>query len=363
MLTKISNKAIDQVLIIDDIPDNIDVIKRIFPRKKYTIHSALTGKQGIELFKKIKPDLVLLDIMMPEMDGYETLNHLRSIEESEHYPLSTPIVFLTAKGNREDIIEGYKSKIDWYVPKPIEDKETFSIIIQNILAKRRAQKQVLIMQQRFMSFIVHDLKSPLSTVMMWFELMLQKDLPLEDIKMRMLKLVPILDKLQHLVDDFLLLSKFNLSEIRLNQKEVQVQTFFKHFLDFNRALTFSKNINTILKNEDDIKSLIIDEMRFSQILQNLYANAVRFTPPNGTITISLKKEHNNVHILIQDSGKGLSDEELSNIWRPKIQKDLTGIGSGFGLLIVKSLVEAHNGQIEVYNEEGKGVIFDIEIPQ
>jgi two-component system OmpR family sensor kinase/two-component system sensor histidine kinase BaeS len=219
----------------------------------------------------------------------------------------------------------------------------------------------------YMADIAHELRTPLTAIQGTVEAMQDKILPLDDEQLE--NLHSQTDLLNRLVNDLRLLSLAETGQLRLVKSQVDPGELTRQVVEGLRPLAVQKEVNVQLSIQDKLPECTLDTDRYSQILNNLLTNAIRYTPGGGTISVSLHLENENIHLCVTDTGSGIPAEDLPHVfdrfYRADKSRSRTSGGAGLGLAIVRQLVEAHGGWISVQSPvdaTGTGTRFEIRLP-
>ena len=368
-----------KILIVDDILANIEVLHETLEPEGYIISVATSGKMALDVALHLKPDLVLLDIMMPEMDGYETCQKLKENEDTRDFP----VIFISAKGENEDIVEGFRVGGVDYIAKPFHGEEVLSRVrthaqlhylkrqqinrIQELELQNKKLEKLDEIKNRFMGTAMHDLRNPLSSISGFSELFLRgEETYSEDEKKNLVKLINQTSKdLLGLVHDLLDISVFESGELNLNLSSGNIKPVLMKQIQVNQVHSDLKNI-TINTSLEEVPDSIFDPNRIGQVIDNLISNALKFSQQGTSMEIGLSSSDQNLEFYVKDEGPGIAEKDQSRLFTefPKINVYPTGgeKSTGLGLSIVKKIVEAHSGSIQVESEQGVGTIFHVNLP-
>ena len=367
-------------MIVDDVPENIQVISNILYQQGMNIIIAQGGQEALSVVSRELPDLILLDVMMPGMNGFEVCRLIKQQKATARIP----VIFLTAKTQPEDILKGFECGAVDYVTKPFNAPELLSRVFTHLDLKKARDliseqnrrlttqneelRELNATKDKFFSIIAHDLKNPFGQMMMFADL-LQEELQKASA-----------DRLEHyinimcqasrqgyrLLENLLEWSRaqtdriaFEPRPIRLNSLVIEAVGIVTHHAD-----------NKQLRIDIDIpKDLILyaDGYMMGTILRNLVSNAVKFTEKGGTIEIAARQTDDELEITIEDSGIGMTEKSLAKLFRIDTHHSTPGTqqekGTGLGLLLCKEFVKKHDGRISVSSEPGKGSCFRLVFPR
>jgi two-component system sensor histidine kinase/response regulator len=365
------------ILVVDDTEDNLDLLEFALKRKPVRMLRAISGQECLALAAEKQPDIILLDIQMPEMDGFETLKRLRANPATS----KIPVVFLTAQRKDADsIAAGLALGAEQYLTKPIDTDELL-VRTKMLIELKRAQAELERTKADFMAMLVHDLRSPLIGVKSVIELLQDsgKGSILGDDQFELLNSAhSSAKKLLGLISDFLDLSKYEAGTIAFEASAIQVEKFIDPVLQQMDIQFRQRNVKIVKDIPGDLPNVFVDAMKTEQVIMNLLSNALKFTKGGGTVTLEavptteevitaggLKKKQF-VQISISDNGVGISADELPLLFERYKQVSSARVvkqkGTGLGLVICKRIVEAQGGRISAKSEPGKRTTFSFTLP-
>ncbi len=338
------------ILIVDDTSKNIQVLANVLKQKNYQISAAKNGHQALELVQERTPDLILLDIMMPEMDGFETCQRLKEDIKTR----DIPIIFLTAKNEGDDIIKGFELGAVDYITKPFNSAELLMRVKTHLdlrLSKEIIQRQSN-ERKELLHVICHDLVNPMAYIVGVLDLADGDPTVFEQMKDRMrsamtngINMIGMVREMRALEEGKL---HFDLEHINL-----------KHILDesihmFKQKL--SKKVLELVIRVDENLHVYAERVSFvNSVLNNIITNAIKFSYPDTKIVIDGSLNSDTATISIKDTGMGIPEnllQDLFNINKPTSRPGTDGEqGTGFGMPLVKKFVMAYDGEINVSSIE------------
>ncbi|MGF7138050.1 hybrid sensor histidine kinase/response regulator [Roseimarinus sediminis] len=361
------------ILVVDDNKRNLQVVGNILHNEKYKVAMAINGLTALKLISQLKPDLVLLDIMMPEMDGYEVCKKLKENPETKEIP----VIFLTAKVETNDIVEGFNLGGVDYITKPFKQKELLVRIkthLDLLNSKRKIATQANelqasnIFKDRLFSIIGHDLRSPLSSIKFTIDMMKSGVIEFgDDFFYEILgQLAKTTDEAYSLLENLLGWAKSQSGNLPVVPEVFSLKDMAESVARLQELNLNNKNIELLLHINDNI-NVFADNQMINTVLRNLLSNAIKFTPNGGTIQIMAKEAHENmVEVAVIDSGVGISEDNLKRLFNNSNPLKTYGTnneaGSGLGLILCKDFVEKNGGTLNVKSDEGKGSTFSFDIP-
>jgi two-component system, sensor histidine kinase and response regulator len=361
----------DRILIVDDTPANIQTLAAILKEHGYQISVATNGKQALDVLARVRPDLILLDVMMPEMDGFETCQRLKADEQLNQIP----VIFLTAKTETSDIVQGFELGAVDYVTKPFNTHELLARVHTH-LALLRQQRELQENYQRLselerlrdnlVHMVVHDLRSPLLGLSGCLQ-MLQADLEgkLEEEQVEDLdSALTAAQRLSEMVTSLLDVSRLEAGEMPLNKQVCDLRPVITTAIESLGGLTKGRHV--LFTPNDQPVNLSCDPDVATRVIANLLGNALKFTPKSGEVRVATALEGNRVRTTVTDTGPGIPPEYRERIFEKFGQVEGRQEGkkysTGLGLTFCKLAVEAHGGQIGVDSEIGHGSTFWFTLP-
>jgi len=368
------NKKDPVILVVDDTEDNLDLLEFALKRKPVEMLRANSGKECLVMAEERQPDVILLDIQMPEMDGFETLKRLRANSATA----KIPVIFLTAQRKDPESIEaGLMMGADEYLTKPIDTDELL-VRTKTLVRLKRMEAELERTKADFMAMLVHDLRSPLAgikdVIEFFRELENEGGALTPDHFTLLAASQESSERMLQLINNLLDLSKFEAGKITLHKEPVSVKQIVEKAAKHMEFQFRQRNVSLHLEVKPEIPNVTGDAGKIGQVLMNLLSNALKFTGSDGHVRISVEDAEEKVHgekrsvlrVAVTDTGMGIPPEELAGIFERYKQastaKRVRQKGTGLGLAICKLIVEAHGGQISVESEMGKSTTFRFSLP-
>ncbi|MEE9225536.1 MAG: hybrid sensor histidine kinase/response regulator [Bacteroidota bacterium] len=363
------------ILVVDDNQDNIDLLDLALSDLRHRVLKALNGKTALIIAEKEQPDLIILDIHMPEMDGFEVLQRLRQNARTE----KIPVILLTAmRKDPQSIESGLALGADEYLTKPIDIQELL-VRVKSIMRLKKAEQELERTKADFTAMLVHDLRSPLAGIKGTIECI--RDVGtgevLDQLHHELLDAaLTSSEKMLNLINDILDLSKLETGKLHLMKTAVDFPAIVDFACKNLRIPMNNKKLRLEQKYTPTLPKLDIDPDKIGQVMTNFVSNSIKFTPEGGTISISADLEdfvdeldgstRKQLIVTVADTGAGIAKEELPLLFG-KYKQTKTGKmskykGTGLGLAISKRIIEAHNGKVWVESELNKGTTFYFTIP-
>ena len=355
------------ILVVDDIEENRDLLKRQLVRRGYEVVLADSGQNALAEIARGSFDLVLLDIMMPGMNGLETLERLRYISDRG----MLPVIMVSAKGESEDIVQALEMGASDYISKPIDFPVAFARI-ETQLALKRADDAVRNSEARslFLANMSHELRTPLNAIIGFSDIIFAERLGpgRKDQYQEYAGLIKESgEHLLGLISDILDLAKIESSGgIELDEKTFDAAALVRSCVAMVRERTDAADVRIVIDIDDESLPLLrADETRINQIVLNLLSNAIRFTLSEGTVTVRFWYHDDGGFVLqVADTGIGIDDipKALASFQQEVSTADHTYGGVGIGLPFTKSLVERHGGTLDLQSKVGVGTTATVRLP-
>ena len=371
------------ILVVDDISKNLQVVGTLLRREGYRIVAATSGAQALERLAAETPDLILLDLMMPEMDGLEVCRRLKAA------PLTQPIpvIFLTASNEMEHLVKGFEAGAVDYVTKPFNPPELLARVRTHLELKHARDTIVRYGQElgrlneeknEFMGIAAHDLRNPLSAVKGYSEMLVEDAQTLaqgvvpdllpctKELEATARQIGETAARMAEMVQNLLDVNAIERGEMKLKLAPADLCPVLNQVIETQRPRAAAKQQTIHLESQAAPVMVFIDASVTVQILENLVSNAVKYSPPGKQIFVRLKKAPKGVRVEVQDQGPGLSAEDQQKLFGKFARLSAKPTGgehsTGLGLSIVKKMVETMNGQVWCESELGKGAAFVVQLP-
>ena len=329
------------ILIVDDVAKNIQVLANYLKQEGYNLNFAQSGAEALKHAKQKSFDLILLDIMMPEMDGFDVCRQLKDNNSTSE----VPVIFITAKTDIESITRSFEAGVD-YITKPFNGAELIARIKThlNLKEKENKLKELNETKDKLFSIIAHDLRNP------FFNLMGLSDLLSNN----------IIEYSQEEIVDIA-------SAMSVSAK--QGYDLLENLLDWSlvqsdRISYMPVNLN--LLKMDDLIRVFADENMVTTVLRNLISNAIKFSERGNNINIEAIPDDNMVWVSVTDQGMGINEDKLEKLFKVNSKVSEKGTenesGTGLGLVICKEFVELNKGKLWAESVEGKGTTMRFTLP-
>ncbi len=393
-----------QILIVDDTPANLRLLAELLFEHGYQVRPISSSARALKSVAVEKPDLILLDVMMPEMDGYEVCQWLKLDEHLR----DIPVVFISALDEAVNKVKGFKAGGVDYITKPFQ-KEEVLIRVETHLALSRLQQQLQVrnaqleeevvqrkrveqellkaneerrrlddlmehdrIKTEFFANISHELRTPINvifSVLQLYESNLKGCLD-RNISSKGHKYINTMKqncyRLLRLINNLIDITKIDVGYFQIYKTNCNIINLIENITLSVADYIESRGLSIIFDTNIEEKIIACDPDKIERIILNLLSNAVKFTEPGGEIMVSIENDIENICIIVKDTGRGIPKEKINSIFERFVQVDKSLArdheGSGIGLSIVKGLVELHGGTIYANSQVGQGTQIIIYIP-
>lgn len=362
-----------KILIVDDVMSNVLLLKVLLTNEKFAIATASNGRQALEQVEKENPDLVLLDVMMPDMSGFEVAQHLKSNPNTA----DIPIIFLTALNSTADIVKGFQVGANDFISKPFNKEELIIRVTHQIslvaakrliLSKTEELQRTIAGRDKLYSVIAHDLRSPMGSIKMVLN-MLILNLPSEKIGAEMYELLTMANQTTEdvfsLLDNLLKWTKSQIGKLNVVYQDVDLVEVTDGVIEIFSMVASLKKIRIHeMKPEKMMVNADIDMLK--TVVRNLLSNAIKFSKENLEVLVKMEEVDGMAVVSVQDHGCGISEEGQKKLLHTDTHFSTFGTnneeGSGLGLLLCKDFVVKNGGKLWFTSKEGEGSIFSFSIP-
>ena len=362
-----------KILIVDDVMSNVLLLKVLLTNEKFAIATASNGRQALEQVEKENPDLVLLDVMMPDMSGFEVAQHLKSNPNTA----DIPIIFLTALNSTADIVKGFQVGANNFISKPFNKEELIIRVTHQIslvaakrliLSKTEELQRTIAGRDKLYSVIAHDLRSPMGSIKMVLN-MLILNLPSEKIGAEMYELLTMANQTTEdvfsLLDNLLKWTKSQIGKLNVVYQDVDLVEVTDGVIEiFSMVASLKKIRIREMKPEKMMVNADIDMLK--TVVRNLLSNAIKFSKENSEVLVKMEEVDGMAVVSVQDYGCGISEEGQKKLLHTDTHFSTFGTnneeGSGLGLLLCKDFVVKNGGKLWFTSKEGEGSIFSFSIP-
>ncbi|MBE9600622.1 hybrid sensor histidine kinase/response regulator [Pedobacter sp. MC2016-24] len=365
------------ILIVDDTPENLISLKKVLERHNFEVDTASSGEEALKKVLKNEYVLIILDVQMPGMDGFEVAEAISGYSKARE----TAIIFLSAANTElKFITKGYSSGGLDYITKPVDmgvlllKVKTFyriyeqsrklieiqKALLDEIEFRKKAERK----KDEFISIASHELKTPLTSVKGYVQLLgrsIDKG-DIETVKKHLSKAQVQLDKLNDLIADLLDISKIESGKLKFNKKYFNLDQVLDNVIE---VMHQANPEFTITRSGKAPKALYGDEMRIEQVIINFLTNAIKYSPGTNRIQVNVQVREDMLYLGVKDYGIGIDPELQKNVFEKFYRVEETAIhfqGLGIGLYISAEIINRHGGEVGVESELGNGSEFYFTLP-
>lgn len=346
-----------RILVVDDSPDIVQMVATLLRKNGYTVSTASDGEEGLRKALEEEPDLVILDVLMPKMDGLEVCRRLKNNEATR----LIPVVLLTSKDYIDDKVSGLSTGADDYITKPFETKEFLSrikgIIERQMLREKMEEEDTLEAMEKMLESVAHEIRNPIVAIGGFARRIRDRLPPGDKLRTYAQYITREVERLESMVQEIVSLKDLVVKPVDV----VDVQSALDAALRNFESTIRSKPL-TVEKVFPEHGSCILGDRRsletaFSHIIEN----AIDAMQSGGRLTLSIFEDRAAVRITIRDTGRGIPKHEIAQVVRPFYTSKMSG--AGMGLATVKHIVTAHGGDMLITSAPGSGTQVTITLPR
>jgi signal transduction histidine kinase len=357
-----------KVLIVDDDHSVREAFEAILAPDNHELTFAPDGATALKELQTLIPDVILLDVMMPNLDGYEVCRRIKG----DHRLAHVPVVLVTVLETKEDLVKGLDTGADEFLTKPVAAVELRARVRSMIRIKSQHDrlKDALKMREELANMIVHDVRAPLSVIIVHAEWFAKGEGAAPEVRKRGDSILAQAERVTAFLNDMLLLAKLEAGKLVLNRAPVHVSDLVRSAEVEHRVLAESRGISLALELPERDRYLMLDPTLLARVLDNLLSNAIKYSARGDTVSLCVRHGEGKggrpagVRIEVRDQGPGVPDADKARIFGEFeiVRGSRAGVSQiGLGLTFSKLAVEAHGGSISVANNEPRGSIFIVEL--
>ena len=362
-----------RILVVDDDRLNRRILAGVLRPEGFDVVEAESGEQALELYASTHPDLVLLDVELPGINGFEACRQLRA----RHGVEAAPVIFITAKSGSEDVVTGLAAGGVDYLPKPIRAKEALARIRAHLQIRLLMAEQRLLVAQlsqanaaknKFLGMAAHDLRNPLASIRGLAEFM--RDGVVGPITPDQLDLVTTIhtasQEMLQMVNELLDVATIEAGELVLALETVSLAELVEKAVYLANIEAAKKGTRIEFMAACRPATAQVDPHKIRQVVNNLLSNAVKFSPPGSTVTAALAAVAGGHAVAVSDEGPGIPESERDRLFKDFGRTSVKPTGgeksTGLGLAICRKIVDAHRGTITAENLPQRGCVFRVVLP-
>ena len=373
------------ILIVDDTPNNIHLLDKMLGENGYKVRKVISGERALKAVNILPPDLILLDVKMPGMDGYEVCHSLKKQEDTA----GIPIIFISALDDVFDKVKGFEAGGADYIIKPFEPVEVLARVSAQLKMQRLQQQlrcanvqlatqNVQLSQEiqerqqaeanlrMLLHAVSHDLRSPLSGMSLLLRSRLNDAGSNIAIDRRTMEvMVQSCSRQLQLIESLTATQQFDVKSASLAMKPLSLPTLVQNILIERLPILNQHRVKVKQHFAADLPLVNADAQQLWRVFGNLIDNAVKYNQSGFILTVEAKREGEMVRCTVADNGAGISPQQCARLFEPYTRGVGVSLrqGLGLGLYICRQIVEAHGGEIGVDSELGKGARFWLTLPK
>ncbi len=372
MIFDTSNSS-GHILVVDDLPANVKLLATILKLEGFEVSTAAGGSEALQLIENHAPDVVLLDVMMPEMDGFEVCRRIRQSAATRHLP----VVMVTALQEVADRVQALDAGADDFLSKPVDEVEVVARVKSLVRAKQgrdeleRAYADLRRSEEwrdSLTQMLVHDLRTPLTAVLVSLELLANEHTGALNPDQKDLVSISMSGggNLLRLVNEILDVAKLESGQMKLELSVVSLASLAETALGQVMSLVKDRQAQVEREWDADLAKVRCDADLVQRVLVNLLSNALKFSPARSVIAVGARVEGQEMHVWVRDNGYGIAPEQQRRIWdkfgQAENRREASQVSTGIGLTFCKLVVEAHGGRVDVESALGQGSTFRFFLP-
>jgi len=371
-----TSKSKGNILIVDDTPDNLRLLSEMLLKQGYSVRSAISGKAAFMAINTKCPDLILLDINMPQLDGYAVCQKIKASENTR----DIPILFLSAYNEAIDKVKAFQVGGLDYITKPFQVEEVLARVNTHLtlshtqkelqqakvdaLRALEQEKELNRLKSEFISLVTHDFHTPLVSIQGYISLLRQNgsDLAAETQHRYFNKMESSVDHLMYLLEQVLLIGKSESGKLQSYPTHFNLKELCYEVIE---SLQLQDNLHPIkFSYTGSDRDVELDPALIRQILINLLTNAIKYSPTERPICLTVEQKEDAIALQVEDHGIGIPVEEQAHLFElfHRCSNVQSIRGSGLGLAVVKTCVDALEGQIKINSQVGAGTTVTVTLP-
>jgi len=347
------------ILIVDDTPANLSVLSMMLTKAGYKVRPAISGEVALKAVEADLPDLILLDIRMPEMDGFEVCQQLKANPQTQ----DIPVIFISALSEIDDKLTAFDVGGVDYITKPFQTAEVRVRVNTHITIARQRQEiqQLNQLKDQLIDTVTHNLKTPISMVMFYSDML--RAGKYNDLTETAQNIYNAGKRMDALIGAFLDLNRIE-SGLSIAKRKIALDTLLQSLADDFLFHAERKDITLTLQVDEVL--LDTDPDYLGEAINNLISNAIKYTPDGGTVAVRLNAYDNYVAITVEDNGIGIPEAYMGEVFQRffRVPQDnhAQEAGTGLGLAITAAIIAQLGGDIRVESTDNQGSRFIVELP-
>jgi two-component system, sensor histidine kinase and response regulator len=358
---------------VDDDRLNLRILRAILQGEGYILEEARSGEEALEKYDAFRPDLVLLDVEMAGINGFETCRTLKA----KHSTDAAPVIFITARTESDDVVEGFRAGGVDYLSKPFHANEAVARIRTHLQNRVFSEQLLSLVDQlgranaaknRFLGMAAHDLRNPLASIRGLAEFLLEPSIgPLNDEQREMVSMIHTTSHdLLKMVNELLDVATIEAGELKIRPEAVSLVDLVQKSVHLMGMEAARKKSSIRLQILEAPPTLTLDPAKVRQVIDNLLSNAIKYSPPQSLIVVEVDHDRTAARLSVKDQGPGIPESErdllFKDFGRLSAKPTAGEKSTGLGLAICKNIVDAHHGSICAENLPARGCEFRVTFP-
>jgi signal transduction histidine kinase len=362
---KITDLKGASVLIVDDTPENLHVARTLLEHEGYKVLVATDGYKALTRAEMGKPELILLDVQMPGIDGFETCRQLKTNNETK----DIPVIYLSALADTSNIVKGFEFGAVDCITKPFRAEEVLARVRVHLTLKRLEKdlREAIASRNKFFRILAHDLKNPFVAILGFSDMLVADYDMLSDEERRSFatNTKEAAENTFKLLENLLAWAGTQVGSIKMEPKVIDISQSVENIFSITSGSAKTKDITLISTVEQGLQAYA-DLSMIETVIRNLVTNAIKFTRTGGSITVSAEKKEQMIQVSVEDTGVGIDSKVLPLLFDISHSRSTKGTsseeGTGLGLILCREFVRKNSGDIWVESESGKGSRFTFSLP-
>ena len=361
------------ILVVEDNPTNMGILFNLLRKANFRVLTATDGEEGLNHARIATPDLILLDVLMPGIDGFETCRLLKENPVTE----DIPVIFMTALSETSEKVKGFELGAADYITKPFQCDEVLARIRKEIIIQDQKKKLLKLnamlseanaTKDKFFSIIAHDLRTPFSALIGATGFLIESfdKLELRIIKDFLTDINMSSKEVFALVGNLLEWSGAQTGTLAYDPEQTDISEIIRKNILLAEQHARQKEVSISYAMKEGIFA-DADPNMMDTVVRNLLSNAIKFTPRGGAVNVMAHESGDMIEVFVSDTGIGISEENIGKLFRIDVKLSTRGTddegGSGLGLILCKEFIEKNKGHIRVESRQGKGTTFHFTVPK
>lgn len=351
-------RARSRILAVDDDAVDIAVIKRLLSKKGYDLRTATSGEEALELAAEFQPDVILLDVIMSGISGYEVCRRIRADAKLKR----TKVIMVSGLAMVSERLQGYEAGADDYITKPCDEAELLAKI--KVYLRLKSVEEVDRFKTDILTLLSQEACTPLSDIMHPAELLMSKmSADAEEQRKLVEQIHSTAEQLRHFFENAMTLSTLKSGQRQFDPAPTNLRDLVRGAISEVAAKTAERKVR--IEEEFSISPTIcLDEQEIRRVVTTMLDNAIRFSPLGGTVTVRVASDSEDVYLSVTDQGQGIDRERLDSVFDEfsGVDTDRSSQGQGLSLAIARQIALGHNGTINVESKKGAGATFTVRLP-